>query len=339
MKVVTFGEVMMRLVPPRHERFTQAREFEATYGGGECNVAVSLAQFGIESYFVSAVPNNEIGQACLNYIRQWGVDTTHVLKQGPRLGIYFLESGASMRSSKVIYDRKSSAISELSPGKIDWASVFHGKDWYHFTGITPAISAAAAATTMEAAEAAKRAGLTVSCDFNYRKNLWEPEKAQATMRPLMEYVDVAIGNEEDSEKSLGIEAKGIDVTKGQLDPEAYISVIERLVDQFRFQKIGITLRESMSANFNEWSAIFWDGNQTHIGKKYPINIVDRVGGGDAFAAGIIYGCSQGLNSRNTLDFAVASSALSHTVHGDFNLVSVEEVNLIAGGDTSGRVQR
>lgn len=339
MKVITFGEVMMRLVPPRRERFTQAREFEATYGGGECNVAVSLAHFGVDSYFVSAVPANEIGQACVNYIRQWGVDTSHVLRRGSRLGIYFLENGASMRASKVIYDRAASAIAELGPGEVDWDSVFDGKDWYHFTGITPAISAAAAQTTAEAAKAARKAGLTISCDFNYRKNLWGPAEAQATMKPLMEYVDVAIGNEEDAENSLGVKAEGVDVTSGELDPEAYRPVVDTLVEQFGFKEVGITLRESQSADFNDWSAIYWDGSETLLGRKYPVNIVDRVGGGDAFAAGIIYGHAQGMSSRETLDFAVASSALAHTFHGDFNLVSASEVMSVAGGDTSGRVQR
>lgn len=338
-KVVTFGEVMLRLATPRRERFTQAHEFEATYGGGECNVAVSLAHFGIESYFVTAVPDNDIGQACINDIRRWGVDTSLVLRQGERLGIYFLESGAAMRASKVIYDRAASAIAQLGPGVVDWSAVFDGKDWFHFTGITPAISEAAAATTAEGAKAARQAGLTVSCDFNYRKNLWAPERAQATMKPLMEYVDVGIGNEEDAENALGVKAEGVDVTSGELDPDAYRPVIDTLVDEFGFKEVGITLRESHSADDNDWSAIYWDGSETLIGRKYPVRIVDRVGGGDAFSAGIIYGHAMGISSRETLDFAVAASALAHTFHGDFNLVTAKEVMAVAGGDVSGRVQR
>lgn len=338
-KVVTFGEAMLRLATPRRERFTQARAFEVTYGGGECNVAVSLAHFGVPSYFVSAIPENEIGQACINYIRQWGVDTSLVLRQGRRLGVYFLESGASMRASKVVYDRAGSAVAELGPGEVDWSSVFEGKDWFHFTGITPAISDTAAATTEEAVRAARDAGLTISCDFNYRGALWSPQKAQTTMKPLMQYVDIAIGNEEDAEKCLGVKAEGVDVTKGELDPEAYKPVVNTLVKEYGFKEVGITLRESHSADDNDWSAIYWDGADVLVGRKYPVRIVDRVGGGDAFSAGIIYGHIQGLDSRDTLDFAVASSALAHTFHGDFNLVTAAEAGRVAGGNVSGRVQR
>ncbi|MBM3957786.1 MAG: sugar kinase [Gemmatimonadetes bacterium] len=338
-EVVTFGEVMLRLATMRRERFTQAREFEVTYGGGECNVAVSLAHFGVDSYFVSAIPANDIGQACINYIRQWGVDTSYVLRQGRRLGIYFLESGAAMRPSKVVYDRAGAAIAELKPGEVDWATVFEGKDWFHFTGITPAISDSAAAVCEEAAKAAREAGLTVSADMNYRRNLWSPEKAQSVMKPLMQYVDVAIGNEEDAEKSLGVKAEGIDVTSGELDPDAYRPVVEKLVSEFGFKQVGITLRESHSADDNDWSAIYYDGEQVLVGRKYPVHIVDRVGGGDAFSAALIYGNLEGWDGRRKLDFAVAASALAHTFHGDFNLVSVREVEAVAKGDISGRVQR
>ena len=339
-KVVTFGEIMLRLATNRRERFTQAREFEVTYGGGECNVAVSLAIFGVDSYYVSAIPNNDIGQACINYVRQWGVDTSYVLRQGKRLGIYFLESGAAMRASKVIYDRAGAAISELKTGQVDWESVFSGKDWFHFTGITPAISKSAAEVTTEAARAARELGLTVSADMNYRRNLWSAEEAQATMKPLMQYVDIAIGNEEDAEKSLGVAAEGVDVTSGELDVEVYRNVVNTLVERFGFKKVGITLRESHSADDNDWSAVYFDGREVLVGRKYPVRIVDRVGGGDAFSAGIIYGNLQdGWSSRQTLDFAVAASALAHTFHGDFNLVTVSEVMAVAGGDTSGRVQR
>ena len=339
-KVVTFGEVMLRLATMRRERFTQAREFEVTYGGGECNVAVSLAQFGVDATFVTAIPDNDIGQACINYIRQFGVDTSEILRQGQRLGTYYLESGAAMRASKVVYDRAASSISEIKPGDVDWAKVFDGADWFHFTGITPAISKNAGEVCIEAAKAAKELGITVSADMNYRKNLWTPEEAQATMIPMMKYVDVSIGNEEDAEKCLGVAAEGVDVTGGEIDPEAYRPVVQELVDRFGFKKVAITLRESFSADDNGWSAIYFDSDEILVGNKYPVRIVDRVGGGDSFCAAMIYGLNQdGWDSRQVLDFAVASSAMSHTFHGDFNLVSVKEVMAVAGGDTSGRVQR
>ena len=337
--VVTFGEVMMRLATQHRERFTQSREFEVTYGGGECNVAVSLSLFGIDTTFISAIPKNDIGQACINYIRQFGVNTNSILRSGNRLGIYFLESGASMRASKVIYDRSGSSISEIKPGDIDWKKIFSGKDWFHFTGITPAISSQASEACKEAAQIASEMGLTISADMNYRKNLWSPEEAQKTMKPLMNFVDIVIGNEEDAEKCLGVSAD-VDVTSGNIDPNAYKPVIEKLQKEYDFKKIAITLRESISADDNNWSAIYFDGKEIYIGKKYPVRIVDRVGGGDAFASGIIYGNLQkNWSSQQILDFAVASSAMSHTFHGDFNLVSIEEVNSIAKGDTSGRVQR
>ena len=339
-KVVTFGEVMLRLATMRRERFTQAREFEVTYGGGECNVAVSLAQFGVDATFVTAIPDNDIGQSCINYIRQFGVDTSEILRQGQRLGTYYLESGAAMRASKVVYDRAASSIAEIQPGDVDWKKVFDGADWFHFTGITPAISKSAAAACTEAAKAAKELGLTVSADMNYRKNLWSPEEAQATMIPMMQYVDVSIGNEEDAEKCLGVAAEGVDVTTGEIDPNAYRPVVEELVSKFGFKKVAITLRESQSADDKDWSAIYFDGDEILVGKKYPVRIVDRVGGGDSFCAAMIYGLNQdGWDSRQVLDFAVAASAMSHTFHGDFNLVSVKEVMAVAGGDTSGRVQR
>ncbi len=338
--VVTFGEIMLRLATMRRERFTQAREFEVTYGGGECNVAVSLANFGIESIYVTAVPDNDIGQACINYVRQWGVDTSEVLRQGKRLGTYYLENGAAMRASKVIYDRAASSIAEIQPGDIDWERIFAGRDWFHFTGITPAISELAAQACDEAASIAKSMGLTVSADMNYRKNLWSPAEAQAVMRPMMKHVDVAIGNEEDAEMSLGIAPEGVDVTSGEIDAAAYEPVVNRLVDEFGFQQVGITLRESQSADDNDWSAIYFDGDDILMASKFSVRIVDRVGGGDAFSAGLIYGNLQdGWTSEQILDFGAAASALAHTFHGDFNLVSVSEVMSVAGGDVSGRVQR
>ncbi len=331
---------MLRLATMRRERFTQAREFEVSYGGGECNVAVSLAHFGVDSTFVTAVPDNAIGQACINYIRQFGVDTSKILRQGGRLGTYYLESGAAMRASKVIYDRAASSIAELKPGEVDWEQVFAGKDWFHFTGITPAISKNAAAACEEAAKAARQLGLTVSADMNYRGTLWSPEEAQATMIPMMKHVDISIGNEEDAEKCLGVAAEGVDVTTGEIDAEAYRPVVKELVDKFGFKKVAITLRESESADDNNWSAIYFDGDQILMGNKYAVRIVDRVGGGDAFSAGIIYGLTRdGWDSRQVLDFAVAASAMAHTFHGDFNLVSVKEVMAVAGGDVTGRVQR
>ena len=331
---------MLRLATMRRERFTQAREFEASYGGGECNVAVSLAHFGVDSTFVTAVPDNDIGQACINYIRQFGVDTSKILRQGGRLGTYYLESGAAMRASKVIYDRAASSIADIKPGEVDWEQVFAGKDWFHFTGITPAISKNAAAACEEAAKAARQLGLTVSVDMNYRGTLWSPEEAQATMIPMMKYVDISIGNEEDAEKCLGVAAEGVDVTTGEIDAEAYRPVVKELVDKFGFKKVAITLRESESADDNNWSAIYFDGDQILMGNKYAVRIVDRVGGGDAFSAGIIYGLTRdGWDSRQVLDFAVAASAMAHTFHGDFNLVSVKEVMAVAGGDVTGRVQR
>ena len=338
--VVTFGEIMLRLATNRRERFTQAREFEVTYGGGECNVAVSLANFGIEATYITAVPDNDIGQACINYVRQWGVDTSEILRQGHRIGLYYLENGAAMRASKVIYDRAASSISEIQPGEIKWERIFHDKDWFHFTGITPAISESAAKACDEAAATAKEMGLTVSADMNYRKNLWSPPEAQAVMRPMMKHVDIAIGNEEDAEMSLGVAPQGVDVTSGEIDATAYEPVVNRLVQEFNFQQVGITLRESQSADDNDWSAIYYDGNEIIMAPKYSVRIVDRVGGGDAFSAGLIYGNLQdGWTSRQTLNFATAASALAHTFHGDFNLVSVNEVMNIAKGNLSGRVQR
>ena len=338
--VVTFGEIMLRLATNRRERFTQAREFEVTYGGGECNVAVSLANFGFESIYVTALPDNDIGQACINYVRQWGVDTSEIVRQGQRLGTYYLENGAAMRASKVIYDRAASSIAELQPGEIEWERIFDGKDWFHFTGITPAISESAARACDEAASIAKSMGLTVSADMNYRKNLWTPAEAQAVMRPMMKYVDVAIGNEEDAEMSLGVAPEGVDVTSGEIDATAYEPVVNRLVEEFGFEQVGITLRESQSADDNDWSAIYYDGDEILMAPKYSVRIVDRVGGGDAFSAGLIYGNLQdGWTSAQTLEFAAASSALAHTFHGDFNLVSVSEVMSVAGGNVSGRVQR
>jgi len=337
--VATFGEILLRLSTPKKDRFLQANNLEIEYGGGEYNVAVSLSRFGVPTKFITALPDNPIGDAALNRIRSFGIDTSSIVREGSRMGLYFLEHGAAMRPSKVVYDRARSSISEVKLGTIDWEKAFEDVGWFHFTGITPAISKEASEVTIEAAKAAKALGLTISADMNYRKNLWTPEEAQSVMKPLMKYVDIAIGNEEDAEKCLGISAKGQDVTSGELNPEAYRSVLDKLSSEFNFKKVGITLRESISASDNNWSAVYAEGSDMHVGKKYSVHIVDRVGGGDAFSAGIIYGNLTNMPAKETLNFAVASSALAHTIHGDLNLVSLSEVNAVAKGDTSGRVQR
>ena len=338
-KVATFGEILLRLSTPKKERFVQANSFDVEYGGGEYNVAVSLAQFGVDTRFITALPNNQIGDTAINRIRSFGIDTNFIDRSGDRIGLYFLEHGAAMRPSKVVYDRARSSISDMTVGKIDWKEAFKDIEWFHFTGITPAISKNAAAVTKEAVEVAKSMGITVSADMNYRKNLWSPKEAQSVMKPLMMSVDIAIGNEEDAEKCLGISAENQDVTSGELNPEAYREVLSQLTSEYNFSKVGITLRESISASDNNWSAVYSEGSEMYTGNKYPIHMVDRVGGGDAFSAGIIYGNVNNYSPQNTLNFAVASSALAHTVHGDLNLVSISEVEAVAKGDISGRVQR
>lgn len=338
-KVVTFGEIMLRLSTPSFQRFVQANSFDVVYGGGESNVSVSLANYGFDSYFVSKVPAHEIGQACVNYLRQYGVNIDYVKRGGDRLGIYYLESGASQRPSKVIYDRADSAIAQVKPGEFDWEEIFRDKDLFHFTGITPAISDEAAEVTLEAVKAAKKAGLTVSCDLNFRKKLWTTEKANRIMTGLMEYVDIAVGNEEDAEKVFGIKAENTDITKGALDDSGYKEVAQKLVERFGFKKVAITLRESYSASDNGWSALLYDGQEFYKSKKYDIRIVDRVGGGDSFCSGLLYGLLNGMDNQKALEFAVAASCLKHTILGDFNLVSVAEVENLMSGDGSGRVQR
>jgi 2-dehydro-3-deoxygluconokinase len=337
--VATLGEILVRLATPKKERFVQSNNFDIDYGGGEYNVAVSLAQFGVPTKFITALPDNPIGDVAINRIRSYGIDSSNIIRQGSRIGLYYLEHGAAMRPSKVVYDRARSSISEVELGDFNWTEIFKGTDWFHFTGITPALSKKAADVTLEAAKAAKAMGLTVSADMNYRKNLWSPEEAQKVMKPLMNYVDIAIGNEEDAEKCLGVSAENQDVTSGELNPDAYKDVLSKLFSEFQFKKIGITLRESLSASDNNWSAVYSEGDKMHVGQKYSVHMVDRVGGGDAFSAGIIYGNIQEMSAEATLKFAVASSALAHTIHGDLNLVSLAEVNAVAEGDTSGRVQR
>lgn len=340
---VTFGEIMLRLSPPAMLRFGQARSFDATYGGGECNVAVSLANFGLPTEFVSCVPANDIGEAALQYLRQYKVGTQHVLRQGSRLGIYFLETGAVMRASQVIYDRANSSFANLTTGCIDWRTIFADACWFHWTGITPAISAEAAAACLEAVKTAHDMGVIVSNDLNYRAKLWKwGRPAGEVMRELLPYCDVVIGNEEDAQKVFGIQAPQADVLAGEVRAEQYCSVCEALVSQFpALKQIAITLRGSLSASHNTWSGILWDQGQLFEAPIYDIlPIVDRVGGGDSFMGGLIYGLSQFPgDSQKAIDFAVAASALKHTIVGDFNLVSVSEVEKLLSGDASGRVSR
>jgi 2-dehydro-3-deoxygluconokinase len=338
-KVITFGEIMLRLAPEGYGRFVQASSFGAAYGGGEANVAVSLANFGLDVAFVTKLPGHEIGQAAVNALRQFGVDTSNIVRGGGRVGIYFLEKGASQRPSKVIYDRAYSAVAEASPSDFDWGAIFSGSSWFHFTGITPALGDNAAAITLEAVKTAKAQGLTVSCDLNYRKNLWSREKAGEVMGAIAPFVDICIANEEDAADVFGIRAKNSDAGSGVLSHEGYREAAKTLADRFGFKQTAVTLRESVSASDNNWAAMLYDGKEFLFSKKYAVHIVDRVGGGDSFGAGFIYGSLQGWPSRETLEFAVAASCLKHSIEGDFNMVSVDEVKKLAGGDASGRVQR
>lgn len=338
-KVVTLGEIMLRLSTPRFERFLQADSFDVVYGGGEANVAVSLANYGYDSHFVSKLPKNDIGQAAINHLRRFGVDTSYVARGGHRVGIYYLESGASMRPSKVIYDRAHSSISEADIEDFDFDAIFKDAAWFHFSGITPALGEKAALLTETALKAAKKHGVMVSVDLNYRKNLWTPEEAQEVMTRLMQYVDVCIGNEEDAHLTLGFKPGETDVTSGELELSGYQDIFKRMVDKFGFKYVVSSLRESYSASDNGWSACAYDGKDFYHSRKYDIRIVDRVGGGDSFASGVIYGLLEGKNFKEALEFGVAASALKHTIHGDFNMVSVAEVENLLGGDASGRVQR
>lgn len=333
-KVVTFGEVLLRLTTPRHERLSQARSFDVIYGGSECNVAVSLALFGHQASYVSASPPNDVGQAAINYVRQFGVDTSHVLRHGRRLGLYYLEIGAGLRASKVVYDRVGSAASELRPGMIDWPAVFVSKEWFHFSGITCALSEGAAATVAEAAGAARKAGLTVSCDFNYRATLWTVEKAKSVMGPIMKHVDVAIGSGRDPVLQ-GLIGRDGNIPPGQRTPEAYRPFIEAAVATLGFKKVALTVRDIHTTDRNTWLGVFFDGAGIAQSRTYELDIVDRVGGGDGFTAGIIHGIASGFDRQRTVDFAVAAGGLAHTIHGDFNLVTADEVDAVvraSGGD-------
>ena len=340
-RIVTFGEIMLRLKSPAHERFFQSPTLEATFGGGEANVSVSLSNFGMDSSFVTVLPENDISNACIGEMRRFGVDTSSIAFGEGRVGIYFLETGSNARPSKVIYDRAYSSIAMAKPGSIDWKSAFDGATWFHITGITPALSQSAADLSFEAVKAAKEMGLTVSCDLNFRKNLWKYGKtAPEVMCELTKYVDVAIANEEDCQKSLGIKVDS-NVEKGELNTDTYKALAEKvLADYPNLKCIAITLRESKSADTNGWSACLHDRENFFHSKKYMItDIVDRVGGGDSFSAGIIYGLLNYENHEDSLNYAVAASCLKHTIIGDFNRVSVKEVEALMGGDGSGRVQR
>src|SRR6201996_3183309 len=339
MKVVTFGEVMLRLATPGFLRLNQTPVLEMTFGGGEANVAVSLALFGEEASFVTRLPKNDVAEACIQKIRGFGLDTRSILRGGERIGIYFLESGASQRASTVTYDRAHSSISEINPADLKWDEILKDADWFHFTGITPALSDKAAQATLEGARAAKKLGLTVSCDLNYRKKLWTSEKAGQVMSGLMEHVDICIANEEDAEKVFGIKATGADVTGGKIDHERYVEVATKLTERFKFKGVAITLRESFSASHNGWSGLYYTGGKEHFSRRYDIQIVDRVGGGDSFAAGLIYALGHKQAPQDAIQFAVAASCLKHSISGDFNLVKLSEIEGLLAGDGSGRVQR
>lgn len=338
-KVVTLGEVMLRLSTPDFKRFVQTDTFDITYGGGEANVAGALCNYGLEGTFVTKVPDNPIGQSAINHLRRYGVDTQFIARGGKRLGIYFLETGASMRASQVVYDRADASISEAEISDFDFDKIFDGAVWFHTTGITPALSDKAAALTEAALKAAKAKGVTTSIDLNYRKKLWSKEKAKEVMTRLCQYVDVCIGNEEDAETTLGFHSKETDVTKGELNLEGYKDVFKQMKDKFGFKYIASTLRESYSASDNGWSALVYDGDEFYHSKKYDVRIVDRVGGGDSFASGLIYGLIQEMGLKDATEFAVAASALKHTFPGDMNHATLAEVKVLMGGDASGRVQR
>lgn len=342
MKVVTIGEIMLRLSTPGFNRFVQSTMFDVNYGGGEANVAVSLANYGLEAYFVTKLPKHEIGQAAVNSLKKFGVKDDYIVRGGDRIGIYFLETGASQRASKVIYDRANASINTLTKDEIDWDKVFNNAKWFHWTGITPALGEKARDVIKTACIKAKEHGVIISADLNYRAKLWTTNEAQSVMVPLMEYVDVCIANEEDAEKSLGFNAGTTDVHSAQLDEEGYVNLVKELKKKFSFKAVAITLRESFSASRNGWSAILHDGKDCitpYHSKRYDIQIVDRVGGGDAFAGGLIYGLLTKNNSQQALEYAVAASCLKQTIPGDFNLVSVDEVNKLAKGSGSGRVER
>ncbi|UTC64417.1 bifunctional 4-hydroxy-2-oxoglutarate aldolase/2-dehydro-3-deoxy-phosphogluconate aldolase [Treponema sp. OMZ 788] len=338
-RVITMGEIMLRLSPSGFNRFVQADTLELVFGGAEANVAVSLANFGMESAYITKLPTHEIGQAAVNSLRRYGVDVSGIIRGGTRVGIYFLEKGASQRASKVIYDRANSAIAEASPNDFNWKEIFKGASWFHFTGITPALSKNAAEICLEACKTARTMGITVSCDLNYRKKLWSTEEAKKTMSRICEFVDICISNEEDAEKVFGITSKNTDVNSGKLNENGYEEVASELCKTFGFKKVGITLRESTSASENNWSAMLYTEGKAYFSKKYTMQVVDRLGGGDSFAAALICAEFKGFSPQAQIDFASAASCLKHSINGDFNQVSFDEVLTLAQGDASGRVQR
>jgi len=329
----------LRLTPPNYKRFVQADSFNVTYGGGEANVAVSTANYGENAYFVTKVPNNPIGQAAINYLRRYGVNTDYIVKGGERLGIYYNEIGASQRPSLVVYDRAHSSISEATVDDFNWDEILKDARWFHFTGITPALGDNVAEICLEAVKTAKKYNVTVSCDLNYRRKLWSEEKANKVMSELMKYVDVSIGNEEDAEKVFGIKAGESDITSGQLCEEGYKEVAKKLMEKFNLKGVAITLRESLSASDNGWSAMYYDGKEYYKSRRYKVHIVDRVGGGDSFGGGLIYALCNDYAPQDAVEYAVAASCLKHTIVGDFNHMTKDEVERLAQGDASGRVQR
>ena len=340
-KVVTFGELMVRLQPYNYERFVQADHLEFTFGGGEANVAVSLANYGVDAVYVTKLPAHAIGQCAVNSLRHYGVDTSKIVRGGDRVGIYYNEKGASQRGSVCIYDRAHSAIQESDPSDFDWDSIFEGAGWFHFTGITPALGPNLVEACRQACVAAKKRGIKISCDLNYRGKLWTRQQAREAMTELCQYVDVCISNEEDAKDVFGIEAEATDIYAGEINREGYKSVARQLADKFGFEMVAITLRESHSASDNGWSAMLYDvkNDEYCFSKKYELRIIDRVGGGDSFGGGLIYSLINGKSAGEAVEFAVAASALKHSIEGDYNMVSVAEVEKLAGGDGSGRIQR
>lgn len=341
MRCVTFGEIMMRLNPKGYYRLIQANELEVSYAGGEANVAVSLARFGVDASFVTKLPQGDLGECVISELRRFGVDTRSIVRGGDRLGIYFIERGASQRASKVIYDRAGSSIAMAKPEDFDWDAIFEGADWFHFTGITPALGPDSPEVCLAAVKAAKARGITVSCDLNYRKKLWSKERAREVMSELMPYVDVVIANEADADDVFGIRAEGADVENGKISRDGYIGVAKRICERFGSKKVAITLRESISASRNNWSGMLYDAQsaQACFSPEYEIQIVDRVGGGDSFGGGLIYALMNGYADQDAVNFAVAASCLKHSIEHDFNLVTLEEVKALAAGNASGRIQR
>ena len=340
-RVITFGELMVRLQPYNYERLVQADHLEFSFGGGEANVAVSLVNYGLDAAYVTKLPAHAVGQAAVNSLRRYGVDTSQIVRGGDRVGIYYNEKGASQRGSVCIYDRAHSAIGEASPGDFDWDRIFEGAGWFHFTGITPALGPNLVEICREACAAAKAKRVKISCDLNYRGKLWTREQAKAAMTELCRYVDVCVANEEDAKDVFGIEAEATDITAGAISREGYQSVARQLTERFGFEKVAITLRESRSASDNGWSAMLYDAAEKAavFSKRYDLHIVDRVGGGDSFSGGLIYALLSGKSDREAVEFAAAASALKHSVEGDYNMVTLVEVEKLAGGDGSGRIQR